>query len=106
MNCPKCGECTLYLPCKVALVLPEERYRCEICDWESEPIGDLVLASPAYRLAALKAQGAEPGWYGPDCTLGKTIRLLSGAVAGVVWRDTFLHIAEARLCGFVEVPHD
>jgi len=113
MNCPKCGEHTLYLPCQGALVSPEERYRCEICDWESEPVGEMVKSSPAYRLAKLKAEGAAPGWYGPD---GEKAIVMSPHPSGwghriqihgcAVWGETLESTeAMARLCGLVEVTN-
>lgn len=99
MNCPKCGVCL------GVSSTPDgsPRYLCVKCGWESQSVNDLVKASPAYRLADLKAQGAEPGWYGPD---GQKCGDGYQRPDMVWWRHTLFTQQEARLCGFVEVPHD
>jgi hypothetical protein len=102
MNCPKCNVC-------LAVATTPDRsfqYVCVRCEWESESVNALVLASPAYRLAQLKAQGAEPGWYGPDgrrCLEYHEDSMYSGHI---VWAGDCVQKEHARLCGFVEVPHE
>lgn len=105
MNCPKCNATihTVHYHGQPEAV----RIGCNGgCGWQSDTLEDLALVSPSYRLAELEAQGAEPGWYGPDFEACKSIRLESGELAGVVWHDAFLDIEKARICGFVEVPHE
>lgn len=110
MNCPKCSADTLFYAAMSHVVTREA---CSDCGWESEPISDLVEHSPAYRLAQLQAQGAAPGWYGPDGKRAKVmsphpsgwghrIEVMGCAVYGEAWEQT---VEMARLCGFVEVPH-
>jgi hypothetical protein len=100
MNCPKCDvilgvSTTLYA--SVQLV-------CVKCGWMSESFTALVTASPAYRLAKLKASGAKPGWYGPD---GERCEYCRGtppvsSLEWLRWRGHAITLDEARLCGFVE----
>jgi hypothetical protein len=89
MNCPKCGEDGL------AHTFSGENdawLECLDCGWTSPTLEALVLASPAYRKAKLRAEGAKPGWYGPD---SKKLEL------GPIGDPKY-----ARLCGFVEVTHE
>jgi predicted RNA-binding Zn-ribbon protein involved in translation (DUF1610 family) len=62
MKCPRCGN-------GLGGDWTEDkssRYLCSGCGWASPSVNQMVLASPAYRLAKLQAEGAAPGWYGPD----------------------------------------
>jgi hypothetical protein len=99
MNCPKCERCL------GVLNTPDgsPKYICIGCEWESESVNALVLASPAYRLAKLKAAGAKPGWYGPDGERAGFGPLDKGGREFVEWGDQYFTPGEARLCGFVEV---
>lgn len=101
MNCPNC-ETSL----GISSTLDQSTKRqCCRCQWESPSVDELLARSPEYRLARLQAAGAEPGWYGPD---GKRCRLEYDSrrrCYWMTWRQTVvLSEAEARMCGFVEVP--
>lgn len=101
MNCPKC-------PNALGLDLHIETLGmvCPYCGWRSDTLEALVAASPAYRLAKLKADGAEPGWYGPD---GERWEFCVDAASlnreghGFCTDSPEKMVAFARLCGFVEV---
>jgi hypothetical protein len=103
VNCPRC-ESKLYMIGLVEKTRPSGPwYQCDECDWESEPVRELVLASPAYRLAQLLAQGAKPGWYGPD---GEPWYCVNGMCSGqefLMKGQECISKGHARLCGFVEV---
>jgi Zn ribbon nucleic-acid-binding protein len=101
MNCPKCKE-ALHITVWPALY-ESDRYRCDDCGWQSETLATMVLASPSYRLAQLQAQGAKPGWYGPDGKKCQEEHDEDWNVIWLFWRDSRIGIDEARMCGFVEV---
>lgn len=100
MNCPKCPNQELII---IGADWANSRPYCKACGWmPHKPFVELVKLDVDYRLAKLKAEGAAPGWYGPDgerCwTVGDGDRLY------VIWHQAVsLRPDEARLCGFVEV---
>ena len=101
MNCPKC-DVTLGVN---STPDGSPQYVCVKCGWVSESVDTMVAASPAYRLARLKASGAAPGWYGPD---GAKCDLWNDPISDkllISWRCGNFSEDEARMCGFVEVPH-
>ena len=105
MNCPKCGEVSRTTAAYHHQPLTV-RVMCDCCGWESPDLEALTVASPAYRLAKLKASGAAPGWYGPD---GAKCDLWNDPISNkllISWRCGNFSEDEARLCGFVEVPHE
>lgn len=100
MNCPKCNNDNMQAMLGPGLI--GRVMVCMNCDWNSETLEALVLASPSYRLAQLQAKGAAPGWYGPD---GERTESKVDPKWGVCVRFDYVWVTEksARLCGFVEV---
>ena len=101
MYCPKCGNSADGMRLHVHMDATRTKMRCDTCGWASDYVESLVRHSPAYRLARLKAQGAEPGWYGPDGQMASPFGRLA-----VIWRGGVFRFNEARVCGFVEVPNE
>ena len=106
MNCPKCnGE--LYLLARVQG--PPMAVECGMCGWHLLDLPGIITASPAYRVAKLKAHGAEPGWYGPD---GERLEFCVDSASMIGEGRCFCADSPeklqqlARLCGFVEVTHE
>jgi hypothetical protein len=80
---------------------------CKQCGWMPNlAFGDLVKLDVGYILAKLKADGAEPGWYGPDGKRWEKVWGLCAGEACLVLGATSITLQFARLCGFVEVPND
>jgi hypothetical protein len=96
VNCPKCPNQELII---IGADWANSRPYCKACGWmPHKPFVELVKLDVGYRLAKLKAEGAAPGWYGPDgerCGL-----MLDGCLE---WLTMLFTQEEARLCGFVEV---
>ena len=104
MNCPKCDNHDLVV---IGASWMDYRPYCKQCGWMPNlAFGDLVKLDVGYILAKLKADGAEPGWYGPDGEKAGLRPIDEGGKLFVDWGNQYFTPDEARLCGFVEVPND
>ena len=110
MRCPKCNGNTRILNQSTGLDLM--RLECVMCGWTSETIEALLQAAKTPQqilLEKLKAEGAAPGWYGPD---GRRLEVRTYAWRCWMGNGDWLCLESnteqemfdrARLCGCVEV---
>ncbi len=105
MRCPKCNGNTRILNQSTGLDLM--RLECVMCGWTSETIEALLQAAKTPQqilLEKLKAEGAAPGWYGPDGErCGIEFDEEGNLALVVIARAWGLPPDLAILCGCVEV---